>query len=289
MAHLIIGARGSTLSRIQAYRVRQGLQNAGMETEVRWITTHGDRDRTASFTGVGMFVKEIQQALLRGDIDLAVHSAKDLPTAPVEGLALVAVLQRDTPWDLLIHRTPVRRIGTSSARRQALLRTLFPEAEIHPLRGNVDTRLRKLVEGETDAVVLSAAGLERLERWRPGQSHVEGFAVQVLTPPSFVPAPAQGVIAVEMRADHPLRAQVRQVLNDPRTEQAILLERHLLSRAGAGCHAPFGCYVHPRDGHWEGFLYWVHNGRTLQIHHVAPTLDHLRDTLEDHLAAFLRA
>ncbi|MCF6191830.1 MAG: hydroxymethylbilane synthase, partial [Candidatus Hydrothermae bacterium] len=280
---------GSTLSRIQAHKVRQRLQEAGLASGIRWITTHGDRDRTASFTGVGMFVKEIQQALLREEIDLAVHSAKDLPTAPVEDLTLVAVLQRDTPWDLLIHRTPMHRIGTSSARRKALLRGLFPEAEIHPLRGNVDTRLRKLAAGETDAVVLSAAGLERLGLWRPGQTHVEGFAVQVLTPPSFVPAPAQGVIAVEMRADHPLRSQVRQVLNDALTEQAILLERHLLSRAGAGCHAPFGCYVHPRDGHWEGFLFWVHNARTLQLHHTAPTIEHLRDTLEDHLDAFLRA
>lgn len=285
MAALVIAARGSRLSRIQAETVGRMLEEAGFAVRYRWITTTGDRDRSATLSGVGVFVKEVQQALLRGEADLAVHSAKDLPTASPEGLEVVAFLERDTPWDLLIHREPLWRIGTSSARRKALLLEMFPHAEIHPLRGNVDTRLRKLREGETDGVVLSAAGLVRMGLWREGQTTVEGFRVQVLTPPEVVPAPAQGVIAVEMRADDPRKTQIRTLLNHSLTETAVRVERELLARAGAGCHAPFGCFVCSTAGGWEGFLFYHHAGGTLRLQETAPDPGELRRKLEEALRA----
>lgn len=280
MASFVIAARGSRLSRIQAQTVGSLLVRQGMAVTYRWVTTTGDRDRSISLSVVGIFVKEIQQVLLRGEADLAVHSAKDLPTTSPEGLEVVAFLRRDTPWDLLIHRDGFRRIGTSSARRKALLAGMFPHADIHPLRGNVDTRLRKLREGETDAVVLSAAGLERLGLWRPGQPEVEGFPAQVLKPPSFVPAPAQGVIAVEMRRDHPHKDDVRALLNHPETEEAVQMERHLLAVARAGCHAPFGCFVQRTDEGYEGHLFYHTPEMRIHVTERAVHLDRLRTRLE---------
>ncbi len=285
MAALVIAARGSRLSRIQARTVGEILESAGYAVQYRWVTTTGDRDRSATLSGVGVFVKEIQQALLQGEADLAVHSAKDLPTASPEGLEVVAFLERDTPWDLLIHREPFRRIGTSSARRKALLSELFPHVDIHPLRGNVDTRIRKLREGETDGVVLSAAGLERMGLWEKGQTVLEGFRIQVLTPPEVIPAPAQGVIAVEMRSQDPRKEQLRTLLNHRPTEAAVRVERALLARAGAGCHAPFGCFVRQQRDLWEGFLFYRRAGGTLRLRETASRPDALQKKLEEALRA----
>lgn len=287
MAHLIIGARGSELSRIQAHTVAERLREAGLEVSFRWITTRGDRDRSATFSGVGIFVKEIQQALQQEAIDLAVHSAKDLPVQPIEGLERVAFLRRDIPWDVLIYREGFQRVGTSSPRRRMFLSRLYPGIQVHALRGNVDTRLRKLREGETDALILSAAGLLRLERWKPGQTHVDAFPVRVLEPPHMIPAPAQGVIAVEMRSNDPRKARVREALNHLDTERAVRLEQRLLSLAGAGCHAPFGSYVHPHPNGWEGFLAYRAPTGPIQFHILASSYEQLAQTMEEELRARL--
>jgi len=201
-------------------------------------------------------VKEIEEALLAGEIDLAVHSSKDLPASLPDGLAVGSALPREDPADVLvlpealgIHRTdlealpvilgPSARIGTGSVRRIAQLRTVFPGARFLPIRGNIDTRLRKLDRGEYDLVVLAAAGL-----WRLGF----GSRISVALPPSVcVPAPGQGIIAIEVRADDRTVSEVVGRINDEAAATALAAERALVLGLGGGCQMPIGALALPKD------------------------------------------
>jgi hydroxymethylbilane synthase len=245
-----IGTRGSQLARWQAEWVAQQLRSRGEAIDLVEIATHGDVDRTRSIEEIGtrgVFTKAIQRALAAGDVDLGVHSLKDLPTESVDGLVLAAVPQRESPADVLVTKIAVSlerlphgaRVGTGSLRRQAQLRHVRPDLQIGDIRGNIDTRLRKLDEGQFDAIVLAEAGLRRLSLTaRIG--HVLPFNV-------MLPAVGQGALAIECRADDsPTRAAVA-LLDDPTSHAAVLAERALLSRLRGGCMAPVGAY-----GRFEG-------------------------------------
>jgi hydroxymethylbilane synthase len=241
----------------QAGTVARALSDTGgFEVELVGITTEGDRNSSplAQIGGTGIFVSALREQLLDGVIDLAVHSLKDLPTAPPEGLTLAAVPQREDPWDVLVSRDGFRladlpagsRIGTGSPRRAAQLRLLDASWEILPIRGNIDTRLRRLAEGDYDAIVLARAGLARLDRLE--------IVTEVLDPDVMLPAPGQGALAVESSNAAPraeidpgrLEAVVRAIDHAP-TRAAVIAERTLLSVLEAGCLAPVGAHGHVAD------------------------------------------
>jgi hydroxymethylbilane synthase len=257
MDTLRLGTRGSELALFQANTVAALLrQHAGVASEIVIIKTSGDRLAEATLAQIGgkrLFVKEIEDALLAGDIDVAVHSSKDMPALLPSGLQVGAVLPREDPHDaivlpgnagtsLSIHevvstlgRRP--RIGTSSVRRVAQLVRLFPEAAFLPVRGNLGTRLRKLDAGEYDALVLAAAGLRRLGR-------ADRITVVVPTD-TCVPAPGQGIIAVEIReADESVRHTVR-LIDDADAAGALRAERAAVVRLGGGCQMPIGILAEP--------------------------------------------
>jgi hydroxymethylbilane synthase len=246
-----IGSRGSVLALWQAEHVRQRLAALGHEATIQVITTTGDRvqdRRLESVGGKGAFLKEIEEAMLAGDVDLAVHSLKDVPTALPAGLRLCAVLERADPRDALLsaaglalHRLPAgARVGTTSLRRRAQVAALRPDLVVQDLRGNVDTRIRKLHEGACDAIVLAVAGLERLGR--------RGEATEVLAADAFLPAPGQGAIALECRQDDaPLAAAVAPLDHAP-SARAVAAERALLAGLQGGCNVPLGAYAVEEDG-----------------------------------------
>jgi hydroxymethylbilane synthase len=245
-----LGTRGSPLALAQARSVAAALSGV-TEVEVVPMRTEGDRlaeARLAVVGGKGLFVREIEEALLRGDIDLAVHSLKDLPAEPPAGLTLAAFPPREDPRDVLIGRSPLTvetlprgaRVGTSSPRRRALLLAARPDLAVEPIRGNVDTRLRKLAGGDWDAVVLAAAGLRRL-----GVTPEHGAA---LDPDTFVPAVGQGVIAVQARAgDRPTLAALAHA-DDAATRACALAERAYLARLGASCNTPMAAHARLEGG-----------------------------------------
>jgi hydroxymethylbilane synthase len=237
---LRLGTRGSALALAQSRLVADAITAAtGEPVTLVEIVTEGDRSTApVQRLGVGVFVSALRDALAAKEIDVAVHSYKDLPTAPVEGLVIAAVPPREDPRDAFVSRTHVpweelpagSRIGTGALRRIAQLRALRRGWNCEPMRGNVDTRLRKLADGEFDAVVLAAAGLHRL-----GRAHE---ITQLLPPEVMLPAPAQGALAVECRArDHSLVDQLSSV-DDEHTRAAVLAERTLLATLEAGCSAP---------------------------------------------------
>jgi hydroxymethylbilane synthase len=240
-----LGTRGSTLALAQARSVAAALAGVAA-VEVVPMRTEGDRlaeARLAVVGGKGLFVREIEEALLRGEIDLAVHSLKDLPAAPPAGLLLAAFPPREDPRDVLVTRSPVTlaalppgaRVGTSSPRRRALLLAARPDLAVEPIRGNVDTRLRKLAEGGWGAIVLAAAGLRRLEL-------APAHAV-ALDPDAFVPAVGQGIIAVEARAgDRATLALLARADHGP-TRTCALAERAYLARLGASCNTPMAAHA----------------------------------------------
>ena len=240
---LRLGTRRSTLALAQARLVADALRERGTEVELVEVVTTGDQSSAAltSFAGVGVFVAELRQRLFDGDVDFAVHSLKDLPTKPDEALRLAAVPARDDPRDALVSRDGARldalpagaRVGTGSPRRAAQLRALGFGLEIAPIRGNVDTRLRKVAEADYDAVVVAAAGLARLGRIDE--------ATELIDPGQMLPAPGQGALAVECRADDDALAQLlAAALDDPATRAAVDAERSLLAALEAGCTAPVG-------------------------------------------------
>lgn len=237
---LRLGTRGSALALAQSQLVADQIATAiGERVELVEIVTDGDRSvAPVQQLGVGVFVSALREALHAKDIDFAVHSYKDLPTAPADGLTIAAVPVRDDPRDALVSRDgsalaalpPGTRIGTGAPRRVAQLLGLDHGLVCVPLRGNVDTRLRKAATGELDAVVLAAAGLRRLGR--------AGEITEILDPDLMLPAPAQGALAVECRSgDHSLVEQLG-CLEDARTRAAVLAERTLLAALEAGCSAP---------------------------------------------------
>lgn len=241
-----IGSRGSALALWQAEHVKARLAEAGHEVEIVVITTTGDRvldRRLESVGGKGAFLKEIEEALLARDVDLAVHSLKDVPTALPGGLRLCAFLERADARDALLSSSGRRlaelpqasRIGTTSLRRQAQLRALRPDLVLEDLRGNVDTRIRRLREGRFDAILLAMAGLTRLGR--------ASEVTEALDPATMVPAPGQGAIALECReADAPVAGAVAP-LHHPETARAVSAERAFLAALGGGCNVPLGAHA----------------------------------------------
>ena len=251
---LRIGTRGSDLALFQARAVAAGLAAHGVPCEIVPITTSGERFAEAALSDIGgknVFVKEIEEALAARHVDLAVHSSKDLPAVLPAGFALAAVLPREDPRDavvlaagapplasldaLVAHLGRAPRLGTSSVRRAAQLVNLLPGAECLPVRGNVGTRLRKLDEGQFDALVLAAAGLRRL-------GHQARMSL-LLSPEACVPAPGQGLIAVEVRADDTATRAHVATLDDAAGAAALDAERAVVERLGGGCQMPIGAYA----------------------------------------------
>jgi hydroxymethylbilane synthase len=255
-----IGTRRSLLARTQSAHVADALRQAlGRDVELVEVTTEGDVSTAplASMGGTGVFVSALRDALLRGDVDLAVHSLKDLPTTPHEQIALAAVPVREDPRDVVVARDGLTlgelpagsRIGTGSPRRAAQLHALGLGFDVVAIRGNVDTRIRKVHAGEVDAVVLARAGIARLGRMDE--------VTEVLDPLQMLPAPGQGALAVECRADdHELEAQVRAAIDDPRTRAAVTAERAVLATLEAGCSAPVGAMAEIAEGD-DGDELWL--------------------------------
>jgi hydroxymethylbilane synthase len=257
---LRVGTRASLLARTQSELVATQLRQAlDRDVELVDVTTEGDVSRAplASFGGVGVFVGALRDALLRGDVDVAVHSLKDLPPTPHEQIELAAVPVREDPRDVVVARDGLTlgelpagsRIGTGSPRRAAQLRALGLGFDVVAIRGNVDTRIRKVVSGEVDAVVLARAGIARLGRMDE--------VTEVLDPLQMLPAPGQGALAVECRADdRELVAQLAEALDDPRTRAAVAAERAVLAALEAGCSAPVGAMAEIAEGE-DGDELWL--------------------------------
>jgi hydroxymethylbilane synthase len=294
MTSLRVGTRGSDLARTQTGWVCDRLRDAhpGLQLETVIIRTHGDAATDAPFDErwpVGSFVTAIEAALLAGEVDLAVHSYKDLPTAGPPGLVIAAVPPREVTHDVLVVREPVEldrlpagfRIGTSSPRRIAQMRRLGP-VEIVPIRGNVPTRLRAIEDGTADGVVLAAAGLRRLG--------IEPAHAIDLPTDRFVPPPAQGALAVQTREGDPA-APVVVALDHAATRAAVAAERRFLARAEAGCQTPLGALAVARDGAIElRAQLFTDDGSTLvegTERGAAP--DEVGNRLADRLLAELRA
>ena len=242
-----IGSRGSQLALWQANHIAYALRALGHEVSIEIIRTTGDRMQNIAFASVGakgMFTREIEEALQANTIDLAVHSLKDLPTELSESFTLAAIPLRADPRDVLVsERYPSfdglpagAVVGTSSLRRQAQLRARRPDLEYVEFRGNVDTRLAKLTQGKADAIILAAAGLDRLQKITAIR---ERFAPEVLCP-----APGQGALAIECRAGDDSMHAALQPLEDLDTRRAITAERRCLAALGGGCLVPIGAYCH---------------------------------------------
>jgi hydroxymethylbilane synthase len=253
---LTIGSRGSQLALWQARWIQARLADLGEESRIEIIRTTGDRITDVPLAKVGtkgLFTKEIEDALLRGDIDIAVHSMKDLPTEQPFGLVIAAVPEREDPRDAIVG-VPLAElregasVGTSSLRRSAQLRALRPDLVIDSIRGNVDTRLRKLEDLQFDAIVLAAAGLRRLG--------LEARIAEVLEPEVMCPAVGQGALAVETRNDGRAAQQICHRLDYAETRAAVTAERALLTTLGGGCQVPIGAYARIIDGklHIDGVV-----------------------------------
>lgn len=246
-ATLTIGSRGSQLALWQAHHIADCLKALGVETRIEIIRTTGDHLQTASLAqagGKGLFTKEIEEALLAGNIDLAVHSLKDLPTDSPEGLDIAAIPLRQDPHDALLGHTMAQlpmgaRVGTSSQRRSAQLLLLRPDFVIEPIRGNVDTRIRKVKDGQYAASLLAVAGLRRLG--------LEQEIAQVFTTQEMCPAPGQGALAVQTRT-HGEAKDICGQLDHVATRQAVTCERSLLAALGGGCQLPVGALAETDGG-----------------------------------------
>jgi hydroxymethylbilane synthase len=251
MKHVIIGSRGSDLALWQAHFVESELKRLGCTVEIKIIKTQGDRIQDLSFDkleGKGFFTKEIEDQLIDGTIDLAVHSHKDLETNPPAGLKISCVSERAHPSDVLLIRKESANtsekwalkanavVGTSSARRKSQLITLRPDITTKDLRGNVPTRIDKLRQGNYDAIVLAKAGVDRLK------IDLSEFHVTVFDPTEFIPAPAQGVLGLQIREGDESLHEVLQHMNFPEVQKRIELERKVLNLLEGGCQLPLGVY-----------------------------------------------
>jgi hydroxymethylbilane synthase len=247
MKPIRVGTRGSQLARTQTEQTVEALRthHPGITFETVVIRTTGDARQNVPFAAVGtkgMFVKEIEEALLAGAVDFAVHSMKDMPGELPDGLALAAIPARADPRDALLsdgrrlaELPPGARVGTSSLRRQAQLRAARPDLVLEELRGNLDTRIRKLDEGQYDAVILACAGLERM-----GWEH---RIVERLPPEVSVPAPGQGALALEARSGDTATSELLLVLHDADTADSVSAERGFQATLGAGCAVPAGAFA----------------------------------------------
>ena len=238
---LRIGTRGSQLATTQAGTIRDALIAAGHPAELVIIKTKGDAsDRPVAEIGVGVFTAELRRALHDGEVDIAVHSYKDLPTAPEEGLVIPAIPVREDPRDALVasggrvlgELPPGATVGTSAPRRVGQLRALGLGLEIRPLRGNLDSRLGKVADGELDAVVVARAGLARIGR--------TDAVTEAFDPVQMLPAPAQGALAIECRTDNAELVSILAGLDDAATRASVVAERAVLAALEAGCTAPVG-------------------------------------------------
>ncbi|HVI07190.1 MAG TPA: hydroxymethylbilane synthase [Candidatus Binatia bacterium] len=248
---LRIGSRGSQLALWQANHISALLRERGHEVEIEIIHTTGDKITDVALAKVGtkgMFTKEIEEALAAGRVDLAVHSLKDLPTELPGGFEIAAITERQDPRDAFCSRNysdvnalPQRaRVGTSSLRRQAQLKAIRPDLEIHPLRGNVDTRLRKLEQGEYDAVILASAGLKRLGKTE--------LIKQIIPAEIMCPAAGQGALGIEIREGDAATRELLAFLDNAAARSATTCERALLNSLGGGCQVPIGAFAEIRNG-----------------------------------------
>ena len=301
MTPLRLGTRGSELARWQATTVATEIRRrSGRDCELVVIATTGDRLTEVSLSTLGgkrVFVKEIEQALDRGDIDLAVHSAKDMPADLPDGLTIAAVLPREDPRDavvlpagattpadlslpeLVATQAAAPRIGSGSVRRVAQLRRRLPTARFHLVRGNVGTRLRKLDDGGYDLLILAAAGLRRL-----------GFADRIsaaIDVPTCVPAPGQGIIAIETRTEDGDTLAALTAVNDSAASAALTAERALVRALGGGCQVPIGAFAETRDGrlHLRAIVASLDGSQILRREASQPV--DLADALGDSVAAGL--
>jgi hydroxymethylbilane synthase len=256
MATLRIGSRGSQLALWQANYISELLRARGHEVEIEIIHTTGDKITdvplaqvgTKGGLGKGIFTKEIEEALAARRVDLAVHSLKDLPTGLAAGFEIAAITKREDARDAFCSRLyskiddlPQRaRVGTSSLRRQAQLKAIRRDLDIHPLRGNVDTRLRKLEQGEYDAIILASAGLKRLGKTE--------LIKQIISAEIMCPAAGQGALGIEIREGDSATRQQLEFLNDPAARAATTCERALLNSLGGGCQVPIGALAEIRNG-----------------------------------------
>ncbi|MEI6520602.1 MAG: hydroxymethylbilane synthase [bacterium] len=246
MKHIRIGTRGSRLALTQAEIVSEFLRKRGYDIEIIIISTTGDRLADVPVDKIperGIFVTAIEQALLSGKIDLAVHSLKDLPAGDTPGLVIAAIPIREDPRDVLVGRTaptiaslsPGAVVGTSSMRRRAELLQMRPDLLIVDMRGNVDTRIRKLDEGQFDAICLAAAGLHRLG--------LQERITQYFDPTELIPAPGQGALALQTRQESRDIIKILAEIGDPATHIATQIERQVLTSIGGGCSAPIGVHA----------------------------------------------
>ncbi|MFA5332309.1 MAG: hydroxymethylbilane synthase [Methanoregula sp.] len=265
-----IGTRGSKLALAQTDIVVKKLQALGLDVQTKIISTQGDE-----VTGVplhelgkqGVFVRALDDAILNKEIDCAVHSMKDIPAIRPSGLFTSAILARDSPADYLAHFTPmesIRIIGTSSTRRKAQLLRHDPDLTVNDLRGNVDTRIRKLNEGQYNAIVLAEAGLTRMGIRLPGER---------LPPEKFVPSPNQGTIAVVSRAD-PSLMEVLSAIDHPETRKDVAIERAVMEQVGAGCFTPMGIYC--KAGHLIAEVLSLDGKRVERIDNDVTTIEEAR-------------
>ena len=266
---VIIGTRGSELALWQANFVKGSLAAINITAELKIIKTQGDRILNLRFDkleGKGFFTKELEEELLAGTIDLAVHSHKDLPTENPPGLIIAAVSEREDPAELLLilkDVVDVRQklsvkygglVGTSSNRRKAQLLAIRPDLEIDELRGNVPTRIGKLRDEKYDAIMLAKAGVTRLG------IDLSEFHVEELTPTEFIPAPAQGALAIQIRESNTELFEILQALHHPDVAEELSLERGVLKMFGGGCHLPLGVYCRRDDGKFQVFTSKAEDG-----------------------------
>jgi hydroxymethylbilane synthase len=256
MTKLRIGSRGSQLALWQANHIAALLRSRGHTVEIEIIHTTGDKITdvplamvgTKGGLGKGIFTKEIEETLAAGRVDLAVHSLKDLPTELPPGFEIAAVTEREDPRDAFCSRHYSRvedlprgaRVGTSSLRRQAQLKAIRPDLDIHPLRGNVDTRLRKLEQGEYDAIILASAGLKRLGKTQ--------LIKQIIPAEIMCPAAGQGALGIEIREGDAATRERLKFLDNSAARAATTCERALLNRLGGGCQVPIGAFAEMRNG-----------------------------------------
>lgn len=264
---MTIGTRGSELATTQtgliAEKIRQGLR---IEITIEVIKTKGDiiTDRPLrEIEGRGYFTKELEEALLDKRIDMAVHSFKDMPSEYPEGLAIACVSSREDPADLLVvnlesyssldNEIPLKQgalVGTSAVRRESQLKAKRADLVFKDLRGNVPTRLKKLADQQYDAIFLASAGVKRLNL------NLGEFKTIRLDPTAFVPAPGQGVLAVQMRADDPNIESVKGIIHDQDSHMATAIERDVLTRFGGGCSLPLGAYAYKENDGWHACGFW---------------------------------
>lgn len=266
-----IGTRGSKLALVQTETVMKKLTALGIESEKVIVSTQGDTSTQVplhEIGGQGVFVRALDDAILAGEIDCAVHSMKDIPAFRPSGLVTAAVLKRDSAADFLAHRgaiSSVKIVGTSSTRRRAQLLRHDPDIVTKDLRGNVDTRIRKMSAGEDDAIVLAEGGLTRL-----------GIRIQGerFPPEKFVPSPNQGTIAVVSRAD-PSLMEVLSALDHPQTRTDVAIERAVMEQLGGGCFTPLGIYC--RAGHLIAEVLSLDGQRTERIETDIKTIEQARE------------